>query len=122
MGELEAEDFREGPLRQVFVALRGLVEAKEEVTPQALLAHADETAHADLAAFALREVPPERVQETIERDVRRLVERRIVNRRRALTKQLEGIGPGSEQEAILAELNECNDRLSKLLGRRIVGL
>ena len=93
VGALEETDFTEEPLRRVFLALRELVEAQETVTPQALLARVeDETAHARIASFTMREAPLERVQELVERIVRRLVERRLLNRPHTLPGNWKDLG------------------------------
>jgi len=118
---LEEADFEGEAGRLIFAAIRGLVEAGQQVTPQAVMAGLDESAHAHLADLAMRQVPAERVQETMEGYLRRLVERRLQRRRDGLLRRLETVGPGSEQEALAAELNECNERLGKFLSRRIVG-
>lgn len=121
VGRLEPEDFTEEGDRLVFLALRGLVERGEQVTSQAVMKAVDASAQSHLAALLLRETPPERVQELMERGVNRLTERRLLLRYRALLQRFGAVGPGSEQEALQQELKECARQLSQLSSQRVVG-
>jgi DNA primase len=120
-GQLEPEDFADPQDRLVFTAIRDLVEREERVTTQAVMGVVEPSAQGHLAAMIMREIPPERVQELMERGVSRLTERRLTQRHRALLQRFGEVGPGSEQEALQQELNECAQRLSQLRGRRVVG-
>jgi len=116
---LEPEDFTEEGDRSVFVALRGLVERGEPVTSQAVMSVLGPATRAHLAQLLMQETPTERVQETMERGVNRLIERRLSQRYQRLLRR--EVGPGAEQEALQRELKECAEQLTRLLGQRVVG-
>ncbi len=121
VGLLEPEDFAEEGDRRVFAAIRELVGREERVTTQAVMSAVDPSAQSHLAALVMREVPAERVQESLEKGVNRLVERRLSHRHRALLQRFREVGVGSEQEALQQELKECARELNRLRGRRTVG-
>ena len=121
VGLLEPEDFAEEGDRRVFEAIRELVGRDERVTTQAVMSAVDPSVQSHLAALVMREVPAERVQESLEKGVNRLVERRLSQRHRALLQRFREVGAGSEQEALQQELNECARELNRLRGQRTVG-
>jgi DNA primase len=120
-GALEADDFPHQEQQEIFRAIRALVSKGLAVKPAAVAAEIEGGAKRHLAELAMRETPAERVQELVERGVRRMVEGRLLRRHGELLRRLGEVGPGSEQEAIRSALNECAEELGKLRGQRVMG-
>jgi DNA primase len=118
---LEAEDFGGGEEREIFEVIQRLVESREAVAADAVLARLAPGAGQALAELALEEVPVERVEESVASGVKRLVEVRLRRREGELLRMLEKAATQEEREAIRGELSEVTSKRSELAGRRLVG-
>ena len=118
---VEAEDFGGEEERKIFEAIRGLVESRQPVVPQAVLQQLGSEAREALAGLALEEVPPERVEDSVASGVKRLLEARLRRREGVLLRMLEKAATQEEREAIRGELSEVTSRRSELAGQRLVG-
>jgi DNA primase len=119
--DLEADDFSTSEQGSILAAIRSLIGRGESVTPQAVLAQLGPDASSALAELTIPEVPQERIEESVASAVRRLLEGRLRRREEALKAELEKVGAGEEQTAILQQLVDCRRRLSELASSRLVG-
>ena len=120
VAELKPDDFSGGQ-RAVFTALQRLVAEGEEVTVQSLVAAVEPTATQSLAEVLVGHVPEDRVAESLESGVARLVEDRLRRREAELRERLEQVDSQQAREGILRDLAEVGRERSRLAGHRLVG-
>jgi DNA primase len=120
VGQLQATDFAMEEQQSVFRAVCRLVEREEPVTAGALLGEVEPEALALLGQLAVAPVP-ERVEEEMERSVRRLLEERLLREEAALRRRLAEAGSPEEEASVREQLAACVRQRSELAGRRIVG-
>jgi len=118
---LEVEDFPTQEERGIFQAIRGLVDRKQPVTPQAVLEALDPEAREVLAKLVLEQMPPERIEESVSGAVRRVLENRLRQQESALRHRLDQASSEPERQALLRELTETRRQRSELAGQRLVG-
>jgi hypothetical protein len=93
----------------------------EEVTVQSLVAAVEPTATQSLAEVLVGHVPEDRVAESLESGVARLVEDRLRRREAELRERLEQVDSQQAREGILRDLAEVGRERSRLAGHRLVG-
>lgn len=118
--ELSGEDFPDPTQREIFTAIQALVGRGEEVNAREVLASVGPEAAAALAGLALRGVPEERVQESVESGVQRLIEARLRRRQTDLQRRYQEAASEEERDAVNRELKDVQGRRHKLAGQRIV--
>jgi len=120
VAELVPDDFP-AELRDVFTAIRGLMERGKKVSAEALLSDLPPEARAVLAELLMIEAPDERVEESIKSAVARIVEARLTRRVAELSRRFGEAKSKEEQEKIGRELAQVTSQRSKLVGQRTVG-
>jgi DNA primase len=118
---LTGDDFPDETQRKIFEGIQALVGREAEVSAKGLMAEVGADARGLLAGLALRGVPEERVEESVERGVQRLIEARLRQQRQGLLERLSQVATEEEKDAIRRELTEVARRRSELAGQRIVG-
>jgi DNA primase len=118
--QLHPEDFP-GEARDIFIAVRSLMDGGQTVSAQAVLAAVPTEARSALAQVMLAEVPEERVEEAIASATSRIVEARLKKRVAELSREFSQANTKEEQERIERELSEARRRRSELAGQRLVG-
>jgi replicative DNA helicase len=118
---LERNDFATEDGQAIFEAIARLVAQSAAVSSETVLAEVDSGARGLLAELSLEEVPQEQVERSLQGAVRRIVEARLRTQQRALQQRLTQPMTEEEQQAILREMNELENRKSKLAAERIVG-